>query len=165
MTKKLLLIVLLICAVRVIAQKDTSILEIKKNYDRINAIQKWSKTKNINNYNAYDGGTDNKVTLFYSSTSLEKISVILYREMSKKETQYYFFNNELSCVIDKLTLYKEPLQSKNSKILTDKLYFKNKKLVSLKMQQDSGLDMPSDTEVYELFEEEVVKIKKASELN
>ena len=40
---------------------------------------------------------------------------------------------------------------------------KSGKLINLVKEQDSGLDMPSDEEVYELFQEEVIKIKKASE--
>lgn len=163
MIKRILLLVLLVSIVIGYAQSDTALLLIKKNYTRINAIKEWTKVRETSDYKAYDEGTDNKVTLFYTANKLEKIKVILYREMSKKETHYYFLNNELSLVIDKFTSYKTPNQTKNSKTLTDKLYFKNAKLIDLVKEQDSGWDMPSDEEVYDLFQEEVIKIKKANE--
>ena len=161
MNKAILILVFLASILVGYAQSDASILLIKKNYSRINAIKVWSKVKEISDYKAYDEGLDNKVTLFYTSNKLEKIKVVLYREMFKKETQYYFLNNELSLVIDHLTSYQKTYQTKNAKTLTDKLYFKDGKLIDLIKEQDSGLDMPSDKEVYELFQEEVIKIKKS----
>lgn len=163
MRKFFLLLVLLLTEAIGYTQSDTSLLQIKKNYTRISAIKTWTKVKEISDYKAYDEGLDNKVTLFYTANKLEKIKVILYREMFKKETQYYFLNNELSLVIDNLTSYQKPYKTKNAKILTDKLYFKNGKLLDLIKEQDSGLDMPSEDEVYDLFQEEVIKIKTAIE--
>ncbi|MBA2611198.1 MAG: hypothetical protein H0U95_04450 [Bacteroidetes bacterium] len=162
MIKTISLFVLLVTGAIGYAQSDTSLLLIKKNYSRINAIKKWTKVKEVIDYKAYDEGLDNKVTLFYTANNLEKIKVILYREMFKKETQYYFLNNELSLVVDNLISYQKPYQTKNAKILTDKLYFKRGRLLDLVKEQDSGLDMPSNKEVYDLFQEEVIKIKKAS---
>ncbi len=163
MRKRILFLVLLVIGAMVHAQSDTSLLMIKKNYTRINSIKTWTKVKEISDYKAYDEGLDNKVTLFYTANKLEKIQVTLYREMFKKETRYYFLNNELSLVVDILTSYKQPYQTKDAIILTDKLYFKSGKLLDLIKEQDSGLDMPSDEEVYDLFQEEVVKIKKMSQ--
>ncbi|MBL7921926.1 MAG: hypothetical protein JNJ40_16545 [Bacteroidia bacterium] len=163
MTKTISLIILFAFGAISYAQIDTSLLQIKKNYTRINSIKTWTKVKDINDYKAYDEGFDNSVTLFYNANKLEKIKVILYREMFKKETRYYFLNNELSVVIDILTSYQKPYQAKNAKIQTDKLYFKKGKLIDLIKEQDSGLDMPSEEEVYDLFQEEVIKIKKLSE--
>ncbi len=163
MIKTVLIFVLFLTRAIGYTQSDTSLLLIKKNYNRINEIKKWVKIKEVFDYKAYDDGLDNKVTLFYTANKLEKIEVILYREMFKKETQYYFLNNELSCVVDNLISYSKPYQTKNAKTLTDKLYFKGRRLLDLIKEQDSGLDMPSDEEVYDLFQEEVTKIKKASE--
>lgn len=163
MRKRILLLALLATEVMGYAQSDTSLLLIKKNYSRINAIKNWTKVDEVADYKAFDEGLDNKVTLFYTADKLEKIKVILYRETFKKETQYYFLNNELSLVIDNLSSYQKPYQTKNAKVLTDKLYFKSGKLLYLIKEQDSGLDMPSDEEVYDLFHQEVIKIKKSSE--
>lgn len=142
------------------AQTNKSVLAIDKNYNRINTIKKWIQEKEVTNYIAYDEGTDNKVTLFYTGNKLEKIKVILNRKDFKKETQYYFLNNELSFVIDKLTTYQKPNQIKNSKTLIDKLYFENGKLIHLIKKQDSGWDMPPAEDVYNIFKEEVNKIIK-----
>lgn len=85
MRKRILLLVLLVTGVIGYAQSDTSLLLIKKNYTRINAIKTWAKIREISDYKAYDEGHDNKVTLFYTTNKLEKIKVILYREMLKKK--------------------------------------------------------------------------------
>lgn len=110
---------------------------------------------------AYDNSTDNDVSVCYNHNNIEKIVVILYRETVKKETQYYFLNNEISFVIDKLTEYPSTYQTKGSKTKTDKLYFANKKLIYFVNMQNAGWEMPPPEEVFELFKEDVKKIIKA----
>lgn len=133
---------------------------IKENYNRIVSIKKWTKTKEVLDYKAYDEGTDNKVTLFYNNNTLEKIIVILYRETFKKETQYYFLNNNLSLEIDQLTSYNAPYQSKGAKQQTDKLFFEDKKLIHFTKEQPGWIMIPEE-EVYKIAQGEVDKIIKA----
>jgi len=93
-------------------QKNTTktekekIVEIKNNFQRINAIKKWSKKIVKELWQSTEGG---EATFFYLDNNLEKITETNYGEMGQNLTEYYFANNKLSFIYEKKMNYNRPI--------------------------------------------------------
>lgn len=135
---------------------------IRKNFKRINSIQKWTKIKTYDTDDSAEGGY---INYYYLDGKLEKILVRKFGESSQYLAEYYFLNNKLSFLFEKRIVYNVPFtweeyDEKLDKIEEDRYYFKNNRLLHLISNQDCGTPFAS----YFLNEEGKRKLDEFIEL-
>jgi len=130
---------------------------IRKNFKRLNSIEKWSNIEVKFVEGNSEGG---EARYYYLHGKLEKIIVRKYGEMAQKLTEYYLMDGDLSFVFEKLFKYNRPFyygkESKEenndteefdfeeSEIIEDRSYFRNRKLIHQINNQDCGSPWATD---------------------
>jgi len=73
-----------------------------------------------------------ELTFYSKENTIMKMTLQLYGEMGNKATDYYYFDNELFFIYDKLENYDNPIYIEGSKVeetLENRYYFENNKLI------------------------------------
>lgn len=82
------------------------LLPIRKNYKRINSIEKWTSVVSKDIFESAEGG---EVAFYYLDNLLEKIIVRNYGETYQNLIEYYFLEKEISFIIERTCRYNRPL--------------------------------------------------------
>ena len=130
---------------------------IRKNFKRINSIEKWSSTKTIDIWETTEGG---QATYYYSDNGLEKIIVRHFGETFQRIEEYYLLDRKLSFVFEKSFNYNRPIlydsiamkenndnqvwDFDTSEIIEERSYFKNRKLLHQLINLDCGSPFAED---------------------
>jgi hypothetical protein len=135
---------------------------IRKNFKRINSIQKWTSNEKFDLWESTEGGQ----AVFYYAENLEKVIVRYFGETGQRLIEYYLMEGKLSFVFDKSFNYNRPIywdstamkenhdnqvfDFEQSEIIEERSYFLNDKLVHQLNNQDCGSPFADDY----LFEEQ-----------
>ena len=119
---------------------EDEIQPIRDNFKRINSIKKWTK---ITTYETDDSTEGGYINYYYLNKSLEKIVVRKFGESGQYLAEYYFKDNQLSFLFEKVLDYNAPLywkefDYKKSDITEDRYYFKSKQLLHIMSNKDCG---------------------------
>lgn len=136
---------------------DHMLRKVRANFKRINSMSKWMAVIERDLDNGGDGGT---ATFYYQQKKLEKIISRQFGEMAQSLTEYYFLDNELSFVLERIYTYNRPyyydkaamkangdsvaFDFKQSEIEETRSYFEDKMLVYQLNNQDCGAPFASD---------------------
>ncbi len=83
-----------------------SISVIRKNFQKINAIEKWTRIEEKELWDSAEGGI---AKLHYQGDSLRKITADHFGESGKLLNEYYLLNGELSFVFERVYQYNRPI--------------------------------------------------------
>jgi hypothetical protein len=124
---------------------------IKDNFERINAIKKWTSIKKKDLYESTEGG---EADYYYSGNKLEKIVAIYFGEGGKTIAEYYILNGQLSFVLESSEMYNRPtyadsvfmkehndttvFDASKSEIMECRFYFENGVIIHNTNNQDCG---------------------------
>jgi hypothetical protein len=124
------------------AQVDVQVTNIRKNYQKVNSIKKWTKVDTVDLEQSTEGGI---LYRYYLGDTLKKMSERNYGENGQGITEYYATNKELFFIYDKEYNYNRPLywdsarmkenkdnqvfNLKKSKIDISRFYFDKGKLI------------------------------------
>jgi len=120
---------------------------IRKNYEKIKSITKWTKIDKRKLKETTEGGS---ATYYFNKGNLKKIEVIYYGETGKKVSQYYTMKKELSFVIEKTFNYEKPIMTDTinaveiAEIVKEESFFKNGELIRQINNQDCGSPFAKD---------------------
>lgn len=140
-----------------------SLISIKNNFKRINAIKKWTIKTTDEAFQSSEGG---ETKFYYHDKKLEKIATVQFGEMFQMRTEYYLLNNQLSFILERLYRYNRPIyydataqkenndseafDLKKSTIIETRSYFEDGKLI----QQTSTDSKLKDEQKQHLTEEQ-----------
>lgn len=135
--------------------------KIKLDFKKINANQKHYKKKNRDIFGlSAEGG---EAISYYNGVELKKIQCVLFGEMGKAETDYYFNNNQLFFVYKKSYLYDKPMNIKNFKIKKmeeNRYYINDKSIIKWLIGNRANMNLKILKSEYLTIYSELEEIKK-----
>jgi len=136
--------------------------KIKLDFKKINDNQKRYKNKSYDVFGlSAEGG---EATSYYEGVELKKIHCILFGEMGKVETDYYFNNNQLFFVYKKSYLYDKTMYIKNFKIKKteeNRYYINDKSIIRWVIGNKPNQNLKILKSEYSTIDLELKEIKKS----